>query len=88
MSDFKEILNRAKKEIKEVSVQEVHDKLNPENGFTLLDVREGDEDAAREREHIVLARAAPRTRAITTRSRMRTDSDKVLTRTMTISSRA
>src|SRR6266403_780263 len=43
MSDFKEILTQAKKEIKEVSDQEVHDKLNPENGFTLLDVREGDE---------------------------------------------
>src|SRR6266436_6013756 len=43
MSDFKEILTQAKKQIKEVSVQEVHDKLNPENGFTLLDVREGDE---------------------------------------------
>ena len=43
MSDFKEILNQAKKQIKEVSVQEVRDKLNPDNGFTLLDVREGDE---------------------------------------------
>src|SRR5713101_7768539 len=43
MSDFKEILNQTKQQIKEVSVQEVHDKLNPENGFTLLDVREGDE---------------------------------------------
>ena len=43
MSDFKELLNQAKKQIKEVSVQEVRDKLNPDNGFTLLDVREGDE---------------------------------------------
>src|SRR6266849_1514986 len=43
MSDFKEILNQTKQQIKEVSVQEVHDKLNPTNGFTLLDVREGDE---------------------------------------------
>jgi molybdopterin/thiamine biosynthesis adenylyltransferase/rhodanese-related sulfurtransferase len=43
MSDFKQILNQAKREIKEVSVQEVHKKLNPANGFTLLDVREGDE---------------------------------------------
>src|SRR5215510_7022625 len=43
MSDFKEILNQAKKQIREVSVQEVQDKLNPDNGFTLLDVREGDE---------------------------------------------
>src|SRR5262245_61339847 len=43
MSDFKEILNQAKRQIKEVSVQEVRDKLNLENGFTLLDVREGDE---------------------------------------------
>src|SRR3989475_12611723 len=43
MSDFKEILSQTKKQIKEVSVQEVLDKLNPDNGFTLLDVREGDE---------------------------------------------
>src|SRR6266513_70903 len=43
MSDFQEILSQTKKQIKEVSVQEVRDKLNPENGFTLLDVREGDE---------------------------------------------
>src|SRR5947199_9691934 len=43
MSDFKELLNQAKKQIKEVSIQEVRDKLNPHNGFTLLDVREGDE---------------------------------------------
>src|SRR5881296_379165 len=43
MSDFKELLNDAKKQIKEVSAQEVRDKLNPDNGFTLLDVREGDE---------------------------------------------
>jgi molybdopterin/thiamine biosynthesis adenylyltransferase/rhodanese-related sulfurtransferase len=43
MSDFKEILSQTKQQIKEVSVQEVHDKLNPANGFTLLDVREGDE---------------------------------------------
>ena len=43
MSDFKEILSEAKKQIREVSVQEVKDKLNPTNGFTILDVREGDE---------------------------------------------
>src|SRR5256712_920475 len=43
MSDFKEILSQTKKQIKEVSVQDVRDKLNPENGFTLVDVREGDE---------------------------------------------
>src|SRR3989440_7931055 len=43
MGDFKELLNEAKKQIKEVSVHEVKDKLNPDNGFTLLDVREGDE---------------------------------------------
>src|SRR5262252_9603961 len=43
MSDFKEILSQAKRQIKEVSVQEVQEKLNPANGFTLLDVREGDE---------------------------------------------
>ena len=43
MSDFKEILNQAKRQIKEVSVQDVREKLNPDNGFTLLDVREGDE---------------------------------------------
>src|SRR5437016_12090358 len=43
MSDFKELLSQTKKQIKEVSVQEVKDKLNPANGFTLLDVREGDE---------------------------------------------
>src|SRR5207248_10556096 len=43
MSDFKEILDQAKRQIKEVSVQEVREKLNPANGFTLLDVREGDE---------------------------------------------
>ena len=43
MSDFKELLNQAKRQIREVSVQEVSTKLNPANGFTLLDVREGDE---------------------------------------------
>jgi len=43
MSDFKEILNQTKQQIKEVSVQEVNEKLNPANGFTLLDVRERDE---------------------------------------------
>src|SRR5579872_4111839 len=43
MSDFKQILNDAKRQIKEVSVQEVNEKLNPANGFTLLDVREADE---------------------------------------------
>jgi adenylyltransferase/sulfurtransferase len=43
MSDFKEILSQTKQQIKEVSVQDVREKLNPANGFTLLDVREGDE---------------------------------------------
>src|ERR1700745_758550 len=43
MSDFKEILKQTKGQIREVTVQEVHEKLNPANGFTLLDVREGDE---------------------------------------------
>jgi molybdopterin/thiamine biosynthesis adenylyltransferase/rhodanese-related sulfurtransferase len=43
MSDFKDILNQVKRQIKEVSVQDVREKLNPGNGFTLLDVREGDE---------------------------------------------
>ena len=43
MSDFKQILDQAKQQIKEVSVHEVRDKLNPVNGFTLLDVREQDE---------------------------------------------
>src|SRR6516225_4857822 len=43
MSDFKTILNEAKRQITEVSVQEVNEKLNPANGFTLLDVRESDE---------------------------------------------
>jgi len=43
MSDFKEILDQTKRQIREVSVQEVNEKLNPANGFTLLDVRERDE---------------------------------------------
>src|SRR5688572_18184503 len=43
MSDFRQMLSQAKQEIKEVSPQEVKDQLNPSNGFTLLDVREGDE---------------------------------------------
>jgi len=43
MSDFRQILSQAKQQIKEVSPQEVREKLNPANGFTLLDVREGDE---------------------------------------------
>src|SRR5262245_12688793 len=43
MSDFKEILQQAKQQIREVSVQEVQGKLNPSNGFMLLDVRELDE---------------------------------------------
>src|SRR5215813_6700870 len=43
MSDFKEILSQTKRQIKEVSVHDVRDKLTPDNGFTLLDVREGDE---------------------------------------------
>ena len=43
MSDFKEILSEAKKQIKEVSVHDVQENLNPAKGFTLLDVREGDE---------------------------------------------
>src|SRR6266436_5236638 len=43
MGDFKEILNQAKKEIVEITVQDVQEKFNPANGFTLLDVQEGDE---------------------------------------------
>jgi len=43
MSDFKEILTQAKKQIREVSVQEVRDNLNADKDVTLLDVREGDE---------------------------------------------
>ncbi len=43
MSDFKEILSQAKKQITEVSVHEVRDKFNLSNGFMLLDVRESDE---------------------------------------------
>src|SRR6266571_3115481 len=43
MSDFKEILSQAKRQIKEVSVHDVQENLNPANGFTLLDVRELDE---------------------------------------------
>jgi sulfur-carrier protein adenylyltransferase/sulfurtransferase len=43
MSDFREILNQAKAQIREVSVRDVQEKLNPDNGFTLLDVREADE---------------------------------------------
>src|ERR1041385_9287150 len=43
MSDFRTILSQAKQQIKEVSPQEVRDNFNPTNGFTLLDVREGDE---------------------------------------------
>ena len=43
MSDFKEILNQTKKQIVEITVQDVREKFNPANGFALLDVREGDE---------------------------------------------
>jgi sulfur-carrier protein adenylyltransferase/sulfurtransferase len=43
MSDFKEILRQAKSQIREITVHDVQDKFNPENGFTLLDVREDDE---------------------------------------------
>jgi sulfur-carrier protein adenylyltransferase/sulfurtransferase len=43
MSDFKEILRQAKSQIREITVNDVQDKFNPENGFTLLDVREDDE---------------------------------------------
>src|SRR6266446_1893574 len=43
MGDFKEILNQAKKEIVEITVQDVQEKFNPAKGFTILDVREGDE---------------------------------------------
>jgi len=41
--DFKDLLGEVKKQIREVTVHEVQDKYNPENGFTLLDVREKDE---------------------------------------------
>jgi adenylyltransferase/sulfurtransferase len=43
MSDFRQLLSETKKQIKEVSVHEVNDKLNSNNGFTVVDVREGDE---------------------------------------------
>jgi sulfur-carrier protein adenylyltransferase/sulfurtransferase len=43
MSDFKEILRQAKSQIREITVQDVQDKFNPDNGFTLVDVREDDE---------------------------------------------
>jgi len=43
MSDFREILSQTKAQIREVSVRDVQEKLNPDNGFTLLDVREADE---------------------------------------------
>jgi sulfur-carrier protein adenylyltransferase/sulfurtransferase len=43
MSDFKEILRQAKSQIREITVHDVQDKFNPENGFALLDVREDDE---------------------------------------------
>ena len=43
MSDFKQILNETKKIVREVSVNDVRTKLNPENGCILLDVREADE---------------------------------------------
>jgi molybdopterin/thiamine biosynthesis adenylyltransferase/rhodanese-related sulfurtransferase len=43
MSNFKDILNEAKRQIREITVSDVRDKFNPDNGFTLLDVREGDE---------------------------------------------
>lgn len=43
MSDFKDILSQVKKQIREVSVHQVHNELNPDEGFTLLDVREKDE---------------------------------------------
>ena len=43
MSDFREILNQVKAQIREVTVHDVQEKLNPDNGFTLLDVREADE---------------------------------------------
>src|SRR5262245_60247974 len=43
MSDCKEIINQARRQIREVFVEDVRDNLNPGNGFALLDVREGDE---------------------------------------------
>ena len=42
-SNFKEMLAGVKAEIREVSVQEVNDKLNGDNDFTLIDIREKDE---------------------------------------------
>ena len=42
-SNFKELLAGVKAEIREVSVQEVNDKLNGNNDFTLIDIREKDE---------------------------------------------
>src|SRR3989454_7844273 len=43
MSDFKDILNQAKKQIVEITVHDVRDTFNINKGFVLLDVREGDE---------------------------------------------
>ncbi len=42
-TDFRDMLSQVKKQIREVSVQDVKDKFNIDNGFTLLDVREKDE---------------------------------------------
>ena len=42
-SNFKALLAGVKAEIREVSVQEVNDKLNGNNEFTLIDIREKDE---------------------------------------------
>ena len=42
-SNFNELLAGVKAEIREVSVQEVNDKLNGNNDFTLIDIREKDE---------------------------------------------
>ena len=42
-SNFKEMLAGVKAEIREVSVHEVNDRLNGNNDFTLIDIREKDE---------------------------------------------
>ena len=48
MSDFRQILSQAKQQINEVSPQEVREKLNPANGFTLLDAESGQTRDTRE----------------------------------------
>src|SRR5271155_3248083 len=42
-STFKDVLSKTKKEIREVSVQEVQERIKGDGNFALLDVREKDE---------------------------------------------